>query len=115
MNIFYIKFLTMKAKKRKKLLVSLITDDLINYKLVHGLLELNLASGSYLLNLSATIIGLMGFRGDQNEVVFEHYMDLLERAIYVDNSENNSGFTVLAHEIYDYLQLQVPLPKDKKT
>lgn len=100
----------MKATKRKKLIVSLITDDLINHKLVHTLTELHLDAGLYLLNLSNTVIELMGFTGQQGETIFEYYTDLLQRAKYVDNSKNNDGFTALAREIYRHLLLQLPLP-----
>lgn len=99
----------MKAKKRKKLIVSLITDDLINYKLVNALMELNMDASCYLLNLSSTVIRLMGFSKEQNEHIFEHYMDLMQRAKYVNNEQNNAEFTALAHEIYNHLQLQLPL------
>jgi len=88
---------------RKKLIISLITDDLINQKLVGTLSELNFDTGPYMLNLSDTIIRLMGFNGEQNQQMFEHYIKLLQRARFVDNTENNQGFITLAQEIYQRL------------
>lgn len=94
---------TMKSKKRQKLIVSLITDDLIHSKLIEALNDLHLEGSHYFLNLSDTIISLMGFEGPQNEVVFEYYLDQLKRAKHVDNSENNVNFVKLANDIYNDL------------
>lgn len=104
-------YLTMKTKKRQKLIVSLITDDLIHSKLIEALNDLHLEGSHYFLNLSDTIIKLMGFEGEQNEVVFEYYLDQLKRAKHVDNSENNAQFIKLANDIYNDLQLQKPIAK----
>lgn len=96
----------MKAKRREKLIISLIEDDLIHSKLVEGLIELGLKAEDYFLNLSDTIICLMGFEGKRNEQLFEYYLDLLKQAKYVENSENNNGFKKLAAIIYHNLLLK---------
>lgn len=100
----------MKTKSRKHLIILLITDDLIHAKLMDGLSDLGLVPDNYSLNLSATIIKAMGFKGDQNSYVFEYYLSLLKRAKFIDNSRGNKEFAQLARQIYDNLRLQKPLP-----
>lgn len=94
----------MKAKNRKKLIISLIQDDLIHAKLIEGLEELGLSCENYMLNLSDTIIELMDFKQAQNEFIFEHYLDQLKRTRFIDNKKNNAAFKKLANEIYNNLQ-----------
>jgi hypothetical protein len=98
----------MKSKYAKKLIVSLIVDDLIHAKLVEGLIALNLKAEDYYLNLSDTIINLMGFKGQLNETMFEYYLDLQKRARYVDNAYNNAEFKKLALQMYEELKRQRP-------
>jgi hypothetical protein len=99
----------MKAKSRKKLIISLIQDDLIHNKLLQGLSAMNLNVENYLLNLGDTIIRLMGYREEQNEYMFRYYMKLLQRARFIDNSRNNAKMKKLAREIYLEMRLQVPI------
>lgn len=99
----------MKAKNRKKLIVSLITSDLIHAKLIGGLEQLGLKPENYYLYLSDHIIELMGFEGEQGEFLFQYYDDLKKRAEFIDNSEDNKAMKKLARDIYHNLQLQQPL------
>ncbi len=67
-------------KKTKKLILSLIKDDLINSKLNIGLANLGLQPELYLLNLSDTIFVIMGIEDNKrNEALFEHYLDLRQK------------------------------------
>ncbi|MBK7442040.1 MAG: hypothetical protein IPI65_11005 [Bacteroidetes bacterium] len=71
------KMLFMKAKNKKKLILSLIKDDLINAKLVNGLNEIGLNADNYSLHLSDTIFNLMRFEdNEETETTFERYMEL---------------------------------------
>jgi hypothetical protein len=49
----------MTSKKEKKLVISLIKDDLVNRKLLIGLDDLGLRPTDYYLNLSDTIFSLI--------------------------------------------------------
>ena len=76
MNIFeqILKLVYMKAKNKKKLIISLIKDDLINAKLVNRLNEIGLCADDYFLHLSDTIFKLMGFEDDEEtETIYERY------------------------------------------
>lgn len=98
--------ITMKAKHTQKLILSLIEDDLIHTKLMEGLSELNINAETYALNLSDTIVKLMGFYGPGNETVFEQYQEQLKQARFIDNNRNNAGFKKLALHIYRDLKRQ---------
>lgn len=93
----------------KHFIVSLIQDDLIHAKLTNGLENLGLNPENYSLQLSATIMDLMGFEGTHSEYMLTYYMDLLKRGTYVDNTQDNKAIKTLAREIYHHLQLQRPL------
>lgn len=101
----------METKDRKKLIISLIADDLVHTKLTDGLAALGLNPENYLLNLGDIIIQLMGFEGAENERVYAYYHQQLKRARLADNSEHATAFKKLANDIYHNLQLQRSLPK----
>ena len=87
--------------KRKALILSLIKDDLINAKLVHGLNELGLIADCYFLQLSNTVFKLMGFKDNEEaDRVFEIYMDLSKQAMLVDISLSHKPMEALALKIY---------------
>lgn len=85
----------------KKLIISLIEDDLIHSKLIAGLNNVGLNADMYMLNLTNTVLSLMGLK--TKEYVFEYYLELLKKSSFIDNSENNKGFKTLALEIYQDL------------
>lgn len=91
----------MKAKNNKKLILSLIRDDLINAKLVNRLNEMGLNADSYFLNLSYTVFKLIGYEDNaETEEVFRRYMELARRAMFVDISQSHKPMNDLALEIY---------------
>jgi hypothetical protein len=67
---------------------------------------LGLKAEDYFLNLSDTIIYLMGFKGKRNEQLFEYYLDLLKQAKFVNNADDNRGFKRLAVKIYQELRVK---------
>ena len=100
----------MKAKEQKKLILSLIRDDLINCKLVNGLNEIGLHAENYFLHLSSTIFHLMGYKDDAyGEAVYEHYLMLTKRTRHIDISESHATLNDLVKEIYHELLLRRPV------
>ena len=86
---------------KKKLILSLIKDNLINAKLVNGLNALGLNTGSYFLHLGSTIFELMGYEDNKHsDAVYEHYLKLSEKAGYIDISKGDHAMDPLAMEIY---------------
>ena len=91
----------MKGLNDKKLILSLIKDHLINAKLVNGLNEMGLNADNYFLNLSDTIFSLMGYEDNEEaEPIFERYMELSKRAMFIDISQSNKALDDLALQIY---------------
>lgn len=93
--------LTMPTQKEKELLIRLIKDDLINYKLVSTLNELGLHADSYLLGLSDTIFNLMHFPNDKSgDEVYEHYLKLTREVKHINIVQSPEQLHHLAHQIY---------------
>lgn len=87
--------------KKEKLILSLIKDDLINSKLVNGLSEMGLDADHYILHLGETVFKLMGFKdNEETEYIFERYMELSKRAMFIDISKSNKPLDELALQIY---------------
>ena len=91
----------MDAATNKKLLISLIKNDLKNTRLVTGLAELGLDSGKYYLSLSEAIFILMGLeKEEQEEQLRETYSDLLGSACAIDIFRDTEKYDALADQIY---------------
>lgn len=85
----------------KELIISLIKDDLVNNKLLNGLMNIGLDPGNYYLHLSEPIFKLMGFEdGMVTDDVFIHYLRLAESVKQVDVSCDPEQLDKLANEIY---------------
>lgn len=92
----------MDAITRKNLIISLIKDDLINVRLVHGLEKLGLDSGNYYLHLSETIFKLIGLTAD-DEDFFEEYMDECKTVVNINIFEHPELLNGLALSLYNKL------------
>lgn len=86
----------------KELILSLIKDDLINVRLVHGLEKLGLASGEYYLHLSETIFKLVGITVD-DEDFFEDYMDECKTVNNIDIFKHPELLNSLTLSLYNKL------------
>ncbi len=95
--------------KKKKLILSLIHDDLVSSKLVQGLNELGLQASPYLLHLGSTVFKLLEIEDKLlNERIYEHYLQLLCRAKHV-HIEDTAALSKLAESIYTELLQLKPL------
>lgn len=91
----------------KKIVVSLIKDDLINTKLINGLNKLGMNADDYLINVSSTIFKILDIGDDRaGEDIFEWYMDSLKKVDPIDIRENHTALDSLALEIYLELLLE---------
>jgi hypothetical protein len=94
----------MDKKTNKKLILSLIKDDLINSKLTIGLDKLGLQSELYLLGLSDTVFVLMGIKdNERGEALFEHYLELRQKVEAIDLTKSYEFLDGLALDIYNDL------------
>ena len=88
----------------KKLIISLIKDDLVNDKLVNGLIDIGLNPGDYFLHLSETIFNLMGFEDNMmTDEIFNHYLLLGQKVKHIDIARDSEQLVRLANEIYEEL------------
>jgi len=96
--------------QNKQLILSLIKDDLINSKLVYGLIDVGLNAENYFLCLGETIFKLMRFEDNKaREIVFERYIELSKKAMFIDISESQKPLDGLVLEIYEELCKQKPV------
>jgi hypothetical protein len=91
----------MKVLNDEKFILSLIKDHLINAKLVNGLNEMGLNADPYCLHLSDAIFNIMGYEENEaTEQIFERYMELSKRALFIDITHSNKPLDDLALQIY---------------
>ena len=94
----------MVSNKNKKLILSLIKDDLINSKLNIGLAKLGLQPELYLLGLSDTVFMLLGIKdNERGEALFEHYLELRQKVEAIDLTKSYEALDSLAFAIYNEL------------
>jgi hypothetical protein len=93
----------MKSSKRKKLIIDLITNDLINCKLVCGLHRMGVDAGDYYLFLNSTIFRLMGFAAkERTDALYDRYAELSLKVLCIDlNGNARKVLRPLAQEIYE--------------
>jgi hypothetical protein len=90
--------------KKRELAISLIRDDLINFKLVCGLGNIGLNADDYLLHLSETVFKLMGL--DSTDQLTENYLELAQPIKDIDIFDHPGTLEHLAADIYHKLLLQ---------
>jgi len=96
----------MKPRNKQHLIISLITDDLRNARLVYGLQSIGLQSDDHLLNLGQTIFKLMDFPDTlESDPIFDHYYKLSRKATKI-HLEDTAKLLQLAKEIYHELKRQ---------
>lgn len=93
-----------KIKNKKRLVLSLIRDNLVNSKLVNSLNEIGLNADDYVLHLSDTIFELIGIDDTKsNEFIFENYLNLTGKGKCINISQGHDSLDKLTEEIYMYL------------
>lgn len=88
----------------KKLVLSLIKDDLINSKLIYGLNAMGLNAEHYFLHLSDTIFELLEYEDNrETEQVFKRYIELTKHVVFIDITKSQKGLNELVLKIYGEL------------
>jgi hypothetical protein len=86
---------------KKKLILSLIKDDLINSKLVYGLNGMGLNAENYFLHLSDTIFDLLGYADNrETEQIFKRYIELSKHVLFIDITKSHKALDELVLKIY---------------
>lgn len=89
------------------LIIKLIRDCLINWKLVNGLNALGLIADDYHLYLGDTIFELMGFKGcKESDLIYENvFLASCEKVRYISFAGTREELDKLSEEIYGELVL----------
>lgn len=92
--------------KQKTLILSIIKDDLITWKLIYGLNDIGLEADGYTLYASGTIMELMKIKtgSPRWEDIHERYLNLTEKVKQIDIHTSPRLLDALAQEIYDFLK-----------
>lgn len=86
---------------KREFILSLIKDDLINYKLVRTLNDLGLNADAYHLHLSETIFELMGLnRLKDSEVLYKRYREMLDKVKGIDLVKDSEELERLTLVVY---------------
>jgi len=102
-------------KTNKKLILSLIKDDLLNTQFINRLNIIGLDAGKYYLHLSQTFFVLMGFGDFQQETeLYEEYFDFSEKALAENFLENPEHLDKTVLEVYNKLKAEKEKRKLKR-
>lgn len=88
---------------KKKLIISLIVDDLTNERLISGLTELGIDASAYYLSLRETILNLMGYKTSW-EGLHDHYIQLSLKVHEIEAPMPYKEVYELAKEMYRQLK-----------
>jgi hypothetical protein len=102
---------------KKELIMSLLRDHLVSYRLVQGLLKEGLDSNNFDLYMSETIFQLMGFgNSEEEEKLFEEFLNWSEKVMSIDflGEDRVAPLNDLRDEIYRKLKSEQKLRKIKK-
>lgn len=89
----------------KAIVTNLIKQDLINWKMINSLQNMQVRADDYQLDIGSIIFEMMDLenRKDVDEL-FEKYMELSKPILKLNVSQSNRKIDVLATKIYDYLE-----------
>lgn len=93
-------------KNKRKLMIAIIKDDLISWKLIYSLNELGLEADRYSLYASETLMKLMKIKTSNPrwEEIHEGYMNMTEQVKQINIHRSARMLDALAEEIYDFLK-----------
>ncbi len=87
------------------IIIDLIKQDLINWKMINLLQNMQVRANDYQLDIGSIIFEMMNLndREDVDEL-FEKYVELSKPILKLSTSQSNRKIDVLAAKIYDYLE-----------
>jgi len=99
---------------KKDLIMSLLRDHLVSYRLIQGLLKTGLDPLNFDLYVSETIFQLMGFgSSEEEEKLFEKFLNWSEKVMSIDflGEDRIEPLNDLRDEIYRKLKKEQKLRK----
>lgn len=95
----------MKVKSNKTLIISLIAEDMVNYKLLSALSQTGIQADFFFLKVTEIVFDMMGFKNDKDgEEAYDYYMSRLHETKRLRVDLDRSAIKPLALEIYAELE-----------
>lgn len=87
------------------IIINLIKQDLINWKMIHSLQKVQVRADDYQLDISSIIFEIMDLNNHENvDEIFEKYIEMSKPILKLSTSQSNRRIDVLASKIYSYLE-----------
>lgn len=89
----------------KTIVINLIKQDLINWKMINSLQKMQVRADNYQLDIGQIIFEMMNLenRKDVDEI-FEKYVEMSKPILKISAHQSNRKIDLLASKIYDYLE-----------
>ena len=89
----------------KVIVVNMIKQDLINWKMIHLLQKMQIRADDYQLDIGSIIFEIMDLNNRENvDEIFEKYVEMSRPMLKLIVEQSNRKIDVLADKIYDYLE-----------
>ena len=87
------------------IIINLIKQDLINWKMIHSLQKVQVRVDDYQLDIGSIIFEIMDLenRKDVDEI-FEKYVEMSRPILKLTANQSNKKIDILASKIYDFLE-----------
>ncbi|WP_294675719.1 hypothetical protein [uncultured Fluviicola sp.] len=90
----------------REIVTNLIKQDLIHWKMINLLQNMQVRADDYQLDISSIIFEIMDLNNRENvDEIFEKYVEMSKPILKLSPSQSNRKIDVLAAKIYDYLEL----------
>lgn len=90
--------------KLKECIITLIEDDIVNFKLISSLSDLGIEAGCYESTSTSVIRYLMGQETENADLWYDRYYDLIRKGKRIDISTDRTTLHRMAQEIFLSLQ-----------
>ncbi len=89
----------------KIIIINLIKQDLINWKMINSLQKMQVRADDYQLNIDSVIFEIMDLDNRENvDEIFEKYVEMSKPMLKLTIGQSNRKIDALAVKIYDYLE-----------
>lgn len=89
----------------KLVVINLIKQDLINWKMINLLQKMQVRADDYQLDIGSIIFEIMNLDNRENvDEIFEKYVELSRPVLKINVDQQNRKINLLASKIYDYLE-----------
>ncbi|WP_343635205.1 hypothetical protein [Fluviicola sp.] len=89
----------------KTIIINLIKQDLINWKMIYSLQKMQIRADDYQLDIGPIIFEMMDLenRNDASEI-FDKYVEMSKPILKTKANQSNRRIDLLASKIYNYLE-----------